>query len=109
VFETWVIGEVLKARLAAGLTPNLYYYRDHHGTEVDLVIEDADTVTLIECKSGATVGADYFSSLDKVAAIIEASGVSRKVQRLVIYGGDASQSRSSGRVVPWHKAGSIAL
>ena len=109
VFETWVIGEVLKARLAAGLTPNLYYYRDHHGTEVDLVIEDADTVTLVECKSGATVGADFFSGLDKVAAIVEASGVSRKVQRLVIYGGDASQSRSSGRVVPWHKAASIAI
>jgi hypothetical protein len=35
LFENMVVAEVLKARLNIGQMPNLYFYRDTKGNEVD--------------------------------------------------------------------------
>ncbi len=41
VFKTWVVGETLKHRHNLGLPPDLYFGRDNHGLEIDLVFEHA--------------------------------------------------------------------
>ena len=50
LFENLVILEALKTRHNQGLTPNLYFYRDNHGREVDFLIPSAGSFALIECK-----------------------------------------------------------
>ena len=37
VFESWVVSEVIKHRYNLGLAADLYFWRDNHGHEVDLV------------------------------------------------------------------------
>jgi predicted AAA+ superfamily ATPase len=43
---------MLKARLGQGRDPDLYFWRDSGGTEVDVVYEDGQKVMAIEIKSG---------------------------------------------------------
>ena len=37
LFENWCVVELLKARLNRGLSPNLYFWRNHVGMEIDVI------------------------------------------------------------------------
>ncbi len=49
-FETYVVTEILKSYYNAGKYPDLYYYRDIDGKEVDLLIVEGDNIYPIEIK-----------------------------------------------------------
>ena len=49
-FETYVITEIVKSYYNAGKFPDLYYYRDVDGKEIDLLIVEGDNVWPIEIK-----------------------------------------------------------
>jgi uncharacterized protein len=72
LFENLVILELLKRRLHNGLLPNLYFWRDHTGHEIDLLAEWDGQLYPIEVKMNATVyqdlsrGMRYFCKLSKV-------------------------------------------
>ena len=52
IFESFVFGEVLKSYYNDGIVvPPLYYYRDRERTEIDLVIEQGDTLYPVEIKT----------------------------------------------------------
>lgn len=108
VFESWVASELLKGQLHHGAPPDLYYYRDQHGRELDLIREGAEQVLLVECKSGSTLAGDFFRELARVAPLLEPVVAPRAVVRVVVYGGSASQKRSSGRAVPWQAVPALA-
>jgi predicted AAA+ superfamily ATPase len=108
VFESWVASELLKAQVHHGLPPDLYYYRDQHGCELDLIHEGAEHVLLVECKSGATVAADFFRNLTRVAPLLGPVVAPRPVVSAVVYGGSQSQKRAVGRLVPWHAVPALA-
>ena len=97
LFETWVIGELLKARYNAGESSNLYFWRDRSGHEIDLLIDQGAYLLPLEIKSGQTINRDYFKGLDfwrKLAG--ETTG-----QAWLIYGGGTRQTRSDVSVLPW--------
>ena len=52
-FETWVVTEIYKSWLNAGKTPRLFFYRDAAGKEIDLLLEDNDTLYPMEIKKGS--------------------------------------------------------
>jgi predicted AAA+ superfamily ATPase len=54
IFENLVILEVLKARYNQGLKPNLYFFRDSQGKEVDLLYKTGRELTGVEIKSSST-------------------------------------------------------
>lgn len=54
IFETFVIGEILKSYYNAGKEPDLYYYRDSNGSEVDLLIYRDGTLYPVEIKKTAS-------------------------------------------------------
>jgi len=59
LYENLVLLEVLKARCNRGLDPNLYFYRDAAGREVDLLIRKEDSLIPIEIKSAATFHREF--------------------------------------------------
>ncbi|HSC24921.1 MAG TPA: ATP-binding protein [Candidatus Babeliales bacterium] len=69
LYENLVVLELLKARLNKGLLPNLYFWRDLAGHEVDLIAEWGGSIKAIEIKAGATLqpnfvkNVNYFCSL----------------------------------------------
>jgi predicted AAA+ superfamily ATPase len=55
VWETFVLGQILRARDAAGSAGQVFFWRDTHGTEVDFLIEQNARVRLIEAKWAETL------------------------------------------------------
>lgn len=66
-FETYVVSEIVKSFLNAGLQPDLYYYRDNDQKKIDLIISRGEKIWPIEIKKSASPAhADKnFSVLDK--------------------------------------------
>ena len=104
LFETWVMGELLKGRYNRSLPSNLFFWRDNTGNEVDVIVDQGLKLIPIEIKSGQTISADYFSSLRKWLSWAGAEAGNP----YLIYGGDESQERSDGEVVPWREVKGIA-
>jgi len=97
LFETFVVAELLKARLNAGERPGLYFWRDSNGNEVDVVIEQGERLVPVEIKAGMTVARDFFSGLEKWMALAGGLGL----DPVLIYGGEASYLHKGVRVVGW--------
>lgn len=97
LFETWVIGELLKARFNHGKASNLYFWRDRSGNEIDALAEQGAALVPMEIKSGATVMPGHFKALEQWAKFTGDDAV----KKWLIYGGDARQSRANAEVLPW--------
>lgn len=107
IFETWVVSEIVKHRLNRGETRGLSFYRNRDGAEVDLVIERPSLLTLVEAKSSQTPSASLFDGAIRVQRQLAA--VSPPCEIAVAYGGDESQRRFAGRLLPWDRVHEIAL
>ncbi len=101
IFESWVVSEISKHRMNRGESGGLSYYRDRDGAEVDLIVENAGGLTLVEAKSAQTRSASLFDGARRVRGHLAGSAPSCEV--VVAYGGDEAQQRSDARLVPWAK------
>jgi predicted AAA+ superfamily ATPase len=63
MFENLVVLEALKARYNQGLTPNLYFYRDNQGHEIDLLHKQGNELLGAEIKSASTWNASFKRAL----------------------------------------------
>lgn len=63
VFESFVISELHKRALHLGEDPDLYFWRDSAGHEVDIIIDRGDKQIPLEIKSGETVAKDFFKGI----------------------------------------------
>lgn len=89
LFENLVISEAMKWHFNRGRRPQLSFYRDSGGLEVDLLIERPVHSLAIEIKSGATVSGDMLSSLHRLAALDPgATGI-----RMLVHGGSLNATR----------------
>jgi len=100
IFENYVVCEVMKETLNRGRRPRLSFYRDHHGHEVDLLVESGDVTTAIEIKSGRTIGSDFFAELDWLTE--QDLGPNQpRLRSVLVHGGSERQHRSNAAVLPW--------
>ena len=103
LFENLVVLEVMKSLRNQGLRDPLYFFRDSNGLEVDLLLEHADGVQLIEIKASQTVAAPLFKNLRTVSALLD----ERVKSQHLVYGGDLRQARTDVDVLPYGQAGSL--
>ncbi len=101
LFETWVVSEILKHRVNRGESGGMSFYRDRDGAEVDLILEYADGLTLVEAKASQTASPNLMDSARRV--LNHLTEPSRKCGAVVAYGGDEVQNRSEGKLVPWNR------
>jgi len=64
LYENLLIMEVVKRILNHGERPNLHFYRDARGNEVDLLIQNARQFSAIEIKSGQTFQPEFISGIE---------------------------------------------
>ncbi len=53
-------------RLNKGKLPNLYYYRDSNGNEIDVLLQTGVKLAAIEIKSSSTYHASQFVAIDRI-------------------------------------------
>ena len=67
IFENLVMGELYKQRLNLAQQPNLYFYRESNGKEVDALIATGGRLHLYEIKSTGTFRADFEANMKYLA------------------------------------------
>jgi hypothetical protein len=103
IFENAVAAELVKERLHAGREPNLFFWRDRSGFEIDFLIEKDHALDAVEVKSGKTVLSEFFRCLHRWREIAGAAAG----RSCLVYGGDESFVREGHVIVPWRKAASL--
>jgi predicted AAA+ superfamily ATPase len=101
LFESWVVSEILKWRVHRGLPNAMFHLRDAKGLEVDLVVEEGETLFAVEAKSGATVASDFFTPLRRLGADVSERMPHLRFEGRVVYAGETAQERSDALVIPW--------
>lgn len=96
LIENLVINQFIKDSLNNGITPDLTYWRDSQGHEIDLISTQNGQMTAYEIKSSATFSKDYFKNLSLWSKL---SGT--PAERLnVIYCGTDTLQTTLGNVIP---------
>jgi hypothetical protein len=101
LFETMVMAELMKSRLNRGERPQLYFWRDSNGNEVDVLAEQGGGVLPIEIKSGKTLAKDAFAGLEKWRKL---AGDVAHLPTL-IYGGNDNYRQNGVEVCGWARCG----
>ncbi|MCH5346689.1 MAG: ATP-binding protein [Muribaculaceae bacterium] len=97
LFENLVINEFVKQAYNDGLQPDITFWRDSTGNEIDLIQYQGGARRAYEIKSSRTFSKDFFKGLTRWSNL----SVSTKDDNFVIYTGDKEYKTSSGTVVPW--------
>lgn len=101
LFENLIVAEMIKQRYHRGEIPQLFFWRDNVGNEIDLLSEEFQSVDVWEMKYGATVNPDFFKGfqyLNKIEGLIIG-------KQTVIFGGSGSQHRHGAEVKGWYEIG----
>jgi predicted AAA+ superfamily ATPase len=98
IFETWVVSEIVKHRANRGEHGGVFFYRDQHGTEADMVVESTSGRIVVEAKAGQTPASDMFGPARRIKSALEADAPCRTV---VAYGGQDRQARREALLLPW--------
>jgi len=78
ILETHVLAEVLKSWWHRGLSPQLYYYRDKDGKEIDFLFVQDRTLYPVEVKKAASPKPEWvrsFSALERLGLNVGEGGV----------------------------------
>ena len=98
IFESFITSEFVKNALNDGRNPDLYFWRDSTGHEVDLILEQGSRTISIELKSGQTFNSDYLKGLKYLKNLSKTPDD----PALLIYGGSKAYVRSGITVKPWY-------
>ena len=66
LFENFIVMEAMKRRYNQGKESNLYFYRDSHQNEIDLILKSSSGLYGIEIKSAMTYHADFEKALKQM-------------------------------------------
>lgn len=97
LFENMVIANFQKINEHRYLHRDYYFWQDHNGLEVDLLLKTPEYFEVFEIKATQTLNNDIFKNLQHFAKIIQ----SAPVHSHLIYGGDQSLTRSTVDVLSW--------
>lgn len=98
LFESMIIGEIMKKRLNRGKSAGVHFWRDKSGNEIDCLLESEGALLPIEIKSGRTISPDYFKGTNYFLKL--AGKLASKPY--VVYGGTENQQRTTANVVSWN-------
>jgi predicted AAA+ superfamily ATPase len=97
IFESFVVSELIKNALHRGEEPNLYFWRDSTGHEIDILIDHGQELVSVEVKSGQTVTGDFFKGLRFWRKLLN----DPSAPTALVYGGDRSFRREGVTVYSW--------
>lgn len=104
LFENLVILELMKSRVNQGLEPHLYYYRDTHQHEVDVIIQSGHELIPVEIKSSQTFDRAFLKNLHYFQQIVP----SRTSHGFLIYDGATEQRLENITLLNFHQSHCVA-
>ncbi len=95
IFENWIVSELHKMYYAQAEEPPLYFWRDQHGHEIDVIVDISTKLLPIEVKSGQTFSTDWTKQIDWLNRLQDQSG------GVIFYGGDETFMFKDCQVAGW--------
>lgn len=99
IFENFIISEIFKYFYNRGQEAPLYFWRDQHGHEVDLVVDKGVHLDLIEIKSGSTFNKEFIKNIEWLSKL-QGDSINR-----CIYTGSRKTTFNGISILPWHELG----
>lgn len=84
IFENLAVVELLKMRLNVDESPDMYFYRENSGREVDVMMANGLTYDIFEVKAAKTFNPDFLTNINYLSTLL-ADKIARK---MLIYDGD---------------------
>lgn len=85
LYENLIIVDLLKQFSNKGQRSDLYFYRDNHGNEVDLIIKKGNQLIAVEIKSASTFSLDFIKGINRFKDVVKGMDV---VDAMVLYNGE---------------------
>jgi len=101
IFENFAVSEFVKAINNSEISAQLYYYRDNHGNEVDLIVDRGDHQIPIEIKLSASYSSDFFKGITYWNEIVKGN------RGYVVYGGKEKIMVKDQIILPWNNLAQI--
>lgn len=98
--ENLVILELMKTRLNRGLDPQLYYYRDNHQNEVDIIFKTSQYLIPIEIKASQTFNQSFLKNLTFYQKLVG----ERMQNGYLIYAGEYEQQIGNINILNYKNA-----
>lgn len=98
LFENFVIVETLKNFLNKGVRPNMYFWRDQTGHEIDLILDEGGLMYPIEIKSSMTMHSDFWKGI-RYFNMLTGNDPGRSY---LVYGGRERLDSDLGNIRPWN-------
>ena len=102
LFENLVVLECLKNRFNASLKPNLYFFRDSQGNEIDLMYKSGNELTGIEIKSARTFSSHFKKPLEKFSNTNQ-----NLARRIIVYSGEERQMSDQFEIINFRNCSSF--
>jgi len=98
--ENLVILELIKYRLNQGKDSQLYYFRDAHGHEIDVIFQTGSKLVPIEIKAAATFNKSFLKNLNFFEKLVG----ERCTDSALIYAGEQQQLIGKCKLLPYMHA-----
>jgi predicted AAA+ superfamily ATPase len=95
IFENYVVMEVIKHRYNRGLLNGVYFYRDSHKNEVDILLKEEGEITAIEVKSSMTYHTSFEDDISQLSDWIKTP----VVNKIIVYTGDFENTASDIKIL----------
>ncbi len=99
--ESFIITDLLKQKYNLDQQPNLYFWRDQIGNEIDCIIDEYPHPIPVEIKSGKTVSSWFFKEL---LAWQTTTNAPEGNPCYLVYGGEETQNWPQAKVLGWKSA-----
>jgi predicted AAA+ superfamily ATPase len=97
LFESLIISECFKYSYNRNAHPQLYFWRDSNGHEIDCIIEKRYLETVpLEIKASRTASSDFFKGVALWSALTQ-----KDTSSYVIYGGNETIATRAGTLYQW--------
>ena len=102
IFETFVVAEMLKNRFNMCEQDNLYFYREHSGKEIDVIIDKGITIDLLEIKLSQTFSEKFLKNFNYFP-----ENNFNSVFKKIVYSGDKSFTYKNVEIYSWKDVGKL--
>ena len=107
LFENLIVSEALKARYNFGAEPDLYFFRNSKGLEVDIILKENRLFNLFEVKSGKALNEDFTKNMQKFRELYGSYSTNASVKGTVIYSGETYESYKDFAYVNFHQTSDL--
>lgn len=98
IFENLIIAEKVKYKAHRHINPDMFFFRDNNGLEVDLLeVTDSHQIKMMELKSGKTFKPEFLKNMKKLR------GMDESLEMNIINNGAENISLSAYNVYNWRQ------